>query len=139
MFPAADRLAQVAPERLPLPKARATALVSLARTVAADPQLFRVGRSLDEVVAQLRTLQGIGEWTAHYIAMRELREPDAFPPGDIGLLRALTGPDGRRPTPAELLMHAERWRPWRAYAAQHLWRVDAPVVRRGTTRRRVGR
>ena len=71
--------------------------------------------------AQLRALPGIGEWTAQYIAMRELREPDAFPAGDIGLLRALTDSEGKRPTSGELLAMAERWRPWRAYAAQHLW------------------
>jgi AraC family transcriptional regulator of adaptative response / DNA-3-methyladenine glycosylase II len=69
----------------------------------------------------LRALPGIGEWTAQYIAMRALREPDAFPAADIGLLRAMTGRDGERPTPASLLARAEHWRPWRAYAAQHLW------------------
>ncbi len=57
--------------------------------------------------------------------MRELREPDAFPPGDIGLLRALADPQGIRPAPAALLARAEAWRPWRAYAALHLWAADA--------------
>jgi AraC family transcriptional regulator of adaptative response / DNA-3-methyladenine glycosylase II len=52
--------------------------------------------------------------------MRELREPDAFPAADIGLMRAMAI-DGRRPSPSELLSRAERWRPWRAYAALHLW------------------
>jgi AraC family transcriptional regulator of adaptative response / DNA-3-methyladenine glycosylase II len=61
--------------------------------------------------------------------MRELREPDAFPAADVGLLRALPDGDGRRPSPAELLARAERWRPWRAYAALHLWAagVQHPV------------
>ena len=72
-----------------------------------------------------RALPGIGEWTAQYIAMRALREPDAFPAADIGLLRAMAGADGTRPTPAALLAHAEAWRPWRAYAAQHLWTSGA--------------
>ncbi|MBM3773492.1 MAG: DNA-3-methyladenine glycosylase 2 family protein [Acidimicrobiia bacterium] len=125
VFPTAGRLASVSPADLPVPRARAIALVALAKTVAANPQLFRVGRTLEEVVADLRALKGIGEWTAHYIAMRELREPDAFPPGDVGLLRALTDSDGRRPAAAEVLARAERWRPWRAYAAQHLWMADA--------------
>jgi len=53
--------------------------------------------------------------------MRELREPDAFPAADIGLMRALADDRGRRPNPAELLARAEAWRPWRAYAALHLW------------------
>jgi AraC family transcriptional regulator, regulatory protein of adaptative response / DNA-3-methyladenine glycosylase II len=104
-----------------MPRSRGTALVSLARAVAADPQIFRIGRSLDEVVAQLRSMKGIGEWTAQYIAMRELREPDAFPSADVGLQRAMAAADGRRPTARELLERAEQWRPWRAYAAQHLW------------------
>ena len=81
-------------------------------------------RSLDEAVAQLRALPGIGEWTAQYIAMRELREPDAFPAADIGLMRAMADATARRPTPAALLARAEAWRPWRAYAALHLWAAD---------------
>jgi AraC family transcriptional regulator of adaptative response / DNA-3-methyladenine glycosylase II len=87
--------------------------------------LFDARRSLDEAIERLRALPGIGEWTAQYIALRALREPDAFPPTDVGLMRALAGADGRRPNTAELLNLAERWRPWRAYAAQHLWASDA--------------
>jgi AraC family transcriptional regulator of adaptative response / DNA-3-methyladenine glycosylase II len=63
----------------------------------------------------------VGEWTAQYIALRQLREPDAFPAADIGLMRAVADGDGRRPGVEELLAQAEKWRPWRAYAAQHLW------------------
>jgi AraC family transcriptional regulator of adaptative response / DNA-3-methyladenine glycosylase II len=66
----------------------------------------------------------VGEWTAQYIAMRELREPDAFPSADIGLMRAMRVAGGVRPSPAALLARAERWRPWRAYAALHLWAAD---------------
>ena len=58
--------------------------------------------------------------------MRELREPDAFPVADVGLLRAMANGDGRRPSPSELLTHSERWRPWRAYAALHLWAAGVP-------------
>ena len=92
-------------------------MTSLAQAIAADPAIFSRGASLEDAIAKLRALPGIGEWTAQYIAMRELREPDAFPAADIGLLRAMAVPDGRRPSPAELLARAERWRPWRAYAA----------------------
>jgi len=53
--------------------------------------------------------------------MRALREPDAFPHGDIGLMRAMADETGQRPTAAHLLARAEAWRPWRAYAALHLW------------------
>ncbi|WP_309646418.1 AlkA N-terminal domain-containing protein [Phenylobacterium sp.] len=123
-FPTPERLAQVDVETLAMPRARGRALVGLAVAAAADPDLFGTRRSLDEAVAALRALPGIGEWTAQYIAMRALREPDAFPSADIGLMRALETPDGVRPTPAELLARAERWRPWRAYAASHLWAAD---------------
>ncbi len=59
--------------------------------------------------------------TARYIAQRQLREPDAFPAVDGAIARALTDPGGRQPSPREVLARAERWRPWRAYAAQHFW------------------
>lgn len=123
-FPTPERLATVDVETLAMPRARGRALVGLAAAAVADPDLFGTRRSLDEAVAALRALPGIGEWTAQYIAMRALREPDAFPSADIGLMRALETPEGVRPTPVELLARAERWRPWRAYAASHLWAAD---------------
>ena len=127
VFPRPERLASADQTSLGMPRTRAAALVSLAAAVVADPQVLGAGRSLTDCVLQLRALPGIGEWTAQYIAMRELREPDAFPAGDIGLLRAMADRNGKRPTSRELLAAAERWRPWRAYAAQHLWTA-------GTTR-----
>jgi AraC family transcriptional regulator of adaptative response / DNA-3-methyladenine glycosylase II len=76
-------------------------------------------------------LPGIGDWTAQYIALRALHEPDAFPASDVGLLRAMDESLGKRATPDDLLAMAQSWRPWRAYAAQHLWTADAtPVVRK---------
>ncbi len=124
-FPSAERLAaaDIASHGL-MPGARARAISGLAAAVAADPNLFGPRASLDEAVAALRALPGIGEWTAQYIAMRQLREPDAFPAADVGLMRALADTAGVRPTPAELLARAEAWRPWRAYAALHLWASD---------------
>jgi AraC family transcriptional regulator of adaptative response / DNA-3-methyladenine glycosylase II len=110
---------------LGMPKARAMSVTSLAGALAADPTMFGRGASLEDAITKLRALPGIGEWTAQYIAMRELREPDAFPAADVGLLRATTNADGRRPSPTELLSRAERWRPWRAYAALHLWAAGA--------------
>ena len=86
-----------------MPRARAAALASLARAVVTDPQIFGPRRSLDEAILQLRALDGVGEWTAQYIAMRELREPDAFPAADIGLMRAMVDAKGRRQNPRELL------------------------------------
>jgi AraC family transcriptional regulator, regulatory protein of adaptative response / DNA-3-methyladenine glycosylase II len=120
LFPTPVRIAGADLTTLGMPGARAMAATSLARVIAADPAIFGRGASLEQAIAKLRRLPGIGEWTAQYIAMRELREPDAFPAADIGLLRAMAV-DGRRPSPAQLLSRAERWRPWRAYAALHLW------------------
>jgi AraC family transcriptional regulator of adaptative response / DNA-3-methyladenine glycosylase II len=122
VFPMPARLAGI-DLNMNMPKARALAVTSLARAIVVDPAIFSPGASLEQAIAKLRALPGIGEWTAQYIAMRELREPDAFPAADIGLMRAMAV-DGKRPTPAELLAHAEQWRPWRAYAALHLWASD---------------
>ncbi|MBI1774631.1 MAG: helix-turn-helix domain-containing protein [Proteobacteria bacterium] len=125
VFPRPERIADIDLARtLGMPRARGVALSSLARAAASDARLFHPLQSLEEAVLRLRQLPGIGEWTAHYIAMRALHEPDAFPTGDIGLLRAMATPEGR-PSPAELLAAAEAWRPWRAYATLHLWMADA--------------
>ena len=99
----------------------ATAIVSIARAISEGQLRLEPTADVSATLEALRAIRGIGEWTAQYIAMRELREPDAFPAGDIGLLRALTASEGKRLTSGELLAMAERWRPWRAYAAQHLW------------------
>ena len=120
VFPSPAQLAG-ADLQLGMPRARVAAVTSLAKALAADPAIFSPGASLEAAITKLRALPGIGEWTAQYIAMRELREPDAFPAADIGLMRALAMPDGCRPTSSQLLALAERWRPWRAYAALHLW------------------
>jgi AraC family transcriptional regulator of adaptative response / DNA-3-methyladenine glycosylase II len=126
LFPSHARIAGADLSRLGMPRARAMAVTSLASAIAADPAIFSRSASLEETIAKLRSLPGIGEWTAQYIAMRELREPDAFPAADIGLLRAMETAFGWRPSPAALLSRAERWRPWRAYAAQHLWAACIP-------------
>ncbi|HEY2386454.1 MAG TPA: AlkA N-terminal domain-containing protein [Candidatus Binatia bacterium] len=123
VFPRAERLAGANLARLGMPRARATALSSLAAAAVADARLFSAEQDLECSVARLRDLPGVGEWTAQYIALRALHEPDAFPAGDIGILRALATGD-ERPTAAAALARAEAWRPWRAYAAQHLWTND---------------
>jgi AraC family transcriptional regulator of adaptative response / DNA-3-methyladenine glycosylase II len=124
-FPPPSRIASSDMRLLGMPAARAEALSSLSAAAAADPHLFSPSQTLEAAIARLRSLRGIGEWTAQYIAMRALREPDAFPAADIGLMRALTQPGGARPSAAAVLARAEAWRPWRAYAAQHLWTADA--------------
>ena len=131
VFPTPRQLAEADLAVIGMPNPRRMALSALAAAVAADPHIFGARRSLDEAITQLRSLAGIGEWTAQYIAMRELREPDAFPAADIGLLRAMRDRNGVRPSPAALLAHAEQWRPWRAYAALHLWASEIhPAIER---------
>lgn len=125
VFPRPDRMASVDLAPLGLPRSRARALSSLASAVSHDSRILNTGRSLADCVRHLSALPGIGEWTAQYIAMRELREPDAFPATDLWLRRALAGIEGRTFTAYELVNRAERWRPWRAYAAQHLWSAAA--------------
>jgi len=125
LFPLPKAIAAADPATFAMPGARARALIALAKAISDDPMIFSRGASLEQAIAKLRRLPGIGEWTAQYIAMRELREPDAFPAADVGLLRAMADAGGRRPSPDELLARAERWRPWRAYAALHLWAAGA--------------
>jgi DNA-3-methyladenine glycosylase II len=109
---------------LNMPRARGRAIQGLAAAMLATPDLFAPGGELDATVARLKALPGIGDWTAHYVAMRALAQADAFPAGDVGLMRALDVGDGR-PSRLALLDRAAAWRPWRAYAAIHLWAEDA--------------
>jgi AraC family transcriptional regulator of adaptative response / DNA-3-methyladenine glycosylase II len=124
-FPTAEQVAAADLSTLGMPNARKETLVALARAALQDPSLFQPQGSIEETVARLRAIRGIGEWTAHYIALRAVRETDAFPASDIGLLRGAAIGVGARPSPAVLQDRAETWRPWRAYAAQHLWAADA--------------
>ena len=123
-FPTAAQVAAADLSSLGMPGARKKALAALAEAALADPNLFQPLGTVEETVARLRAIRGVGEWTAHYIALRAVRETDAFPASDIGLLRGAAR-NGTRPSPAELEGRAEPWRPWRAYAAQHLWAADA--------------
>ncbi len=121
VFPEPAVLAKARLTALGMPASRAETLSAIAAAVVADPDLLGAHLGLEEAIKRLRSIRGVGEWTAQYIALRQLREPDAFPAADIGLLRAFADGQGRRPAASELLEKAEKWRPWRAYAAQHLW------------------
>jgi AraC family transcriptional regulator of adaptative response / DNA-3-methyladenine glycosylase II len=125
VFPRPERLAECDIAALGMPRARAEAVRTVARAAAEDHRFFSPRHDLAGSVERLARLPGVGEWTAHYIAMRALREPDAFPAADIGLMRAVADETGRRPNARELAAIAEPWRPWRAYAALHLWAADA--------------
>ena len=123
-FPTPARLAEADPARIGLPRARAATICALAASVSCGTLVLDASQGLDDIVARLCALPGLGPWTAHYVAMRALGEPDAFPATDLGLRRALG--DGGGPLPAaELSRLADAWRPWRAYAAMCLWLGDA--------------
>jgi AraC family transcriptional regulator, regulatory protein of adaptative response / DNA-3-methyladenine glycosylase II len=123
LFPSASRLAEADLRPIGLTAARAETIRHLARAVAFDPSLLDGSTELEASVARLCKIPGIGAWTAQYIAMRALGEPDAFPAGDLGLKKALSR-NGRKPSDGEVMRTAESWRPFRAYAVMHLWRSD---------------
>lgn len=128
IYPRPDVLATADLTSLGIVRNRAIAIQSLAKVVADDPQFLDRFQSLEEAVYQLRQLPGIGEWTAQYIAMRALGEPNAFPATDLGLIRAMEKL-GYPMTAAQLLDVAQAWQPWRAYAAMYLWSSSLiPVV-----------
>lgn len=128
LFPSAAILAEADVASIGLPRSRAAAISALARAAVDGVLDFGACGDLDEIVARLVNLPGIGDWTAHYIAIRAANEPDAFPAGDLGLRRAV-GEEGRPATGAALRSLAESWRPWRAYAAMLLW-TQASRIRR---------
>lgn len=122
-FPCPATLAEMDPTAIAgigIPGARARTISGLARLAADGGLQMAPGTSLDAALTRLKTVPGIGNWTAHYIALRALRFPDAFPAGDLGLQKAAAG-DGGRLTETQLAARAEAWSPWRGYAAIALW------------------
>ncbi len=123
-FPSPVLLAQLPVEEIAtigVPKSRAATIQNLARFALAGGLQRKIGASADAVVADLKTVAGIGEWTAQYIALRALRFPDAFPAGDLGLQKAAAIAPETRITEKQLLQRAQAWSPWRSYAALLLW------------------
>jgi AraC family transcriptional regulator of adaptative response / DNA-3-methyladenine glycosylase II len=119
LAPTPTRLAAVDPSelrRLGIAAPRARCIRELARAVVSGGIDLEPGADPEQAMSRLLELPGIGDWTASYIALRALRWPDAFPAADLGLLRTW----GAK-SPAVLRHAAEAWRPWRAYAAMHLW------------------
>jgi AraC family transcriptional regulator of adaptative response / DNA-3-methyladenine glycosylase II len=116
---------------LDMPSARQFSLKALAEAAMDDPNLFRPFGTFEEAITRFSSIRGVGEWTAQYIALRALREMDAFPASDAGLLRSAAAIAGMQPSTDSLLKRAESWRPWRAYAAQHLWAAQSAVIHNG--------
>lgn len=120
VFPGAEQVAAIAPEALEMPRGRAEAIRRVAELVAVGQLDLSGDAPLEETLHVLGEIRGIGPWTLAYVAMRALRDPDAFLTGDLGVRRGFEAL-GLRTTSRELLDRAERWRPWRAYAVMHLW------------------
>jgi AraC family transcriptional regulator, regulatory protein of adaptative response / DNA-3-methyladenine glycosylase II len=130
IFPTADALAEIDPSTLSMPATRARALVGLSTAVARGEIEIGAGSDRDATQRALLALLGIGPWTVAYVAMRALRDPDAFLASDLGVRHALErlGHDG---SPASAIRLADAWRPYRAYALQHLWSsLDGPALSR---------
>ena len=119
-FPTMETLAALDPGRLPLPRRRARTVVTLAEALASGALSLDIGADAEESRTVLRTIPGIGPWTADYIAVRGLGHPDVMVSGDLGVRRALARL-GHASTPAAVDALARRWRPWRSYAMVHLW------------------
>jgi len=119
VFPTPARLARVRFNGIGLVRSRAATIRSLSAAVNRGDIDFDFSQDPDDFCEQLKSIKGIGDWTAQYVAMRVLKHPDAFPTADLGLLKAIDAP--QRVSSATLSQRAESWRPWRAYAALLLW------------------
>jgi AraC family transcriptional regulator, regulatory protein of adaptative response / DNA-3-methyladenine glycosylase II len=128
LFPTPARVARASLAGLGMTGARAAALKSLARAVLERRVDF--GAAPADVAAALAALPGIGPWTAQYVALRALGEPDAFLHGDWVLRRMAAPPGAPVLSVRELVDRAQRWRPWRGYATVHLWHAAAQLEAR---------
>lgn len=120
-FPSPEAIANAPLEQLGLPKSRAATLRSMAQAIIGGDLNFQSGQNLEAFANQFTQLPGIGPWTAGYVAMRALRQPDAFPAGDLILQQVMGG--AKRLTEKETEASSQAWRPWRAYAVLHLWHL----------------
>jgi AraC family transcriptional regulator of adaptative response / DNA-3-methyladenine glycosylase II len=114
VFPSMDQLATAPPTALPMPAARADTLRRVGQLVVSGELDLDPGADRSALVDQLVGVRGIGPWTAQYVVMRGLGDPDIFLAGDLGVRRALVALDLEGAA-------SERWRPWRTYAMHHLW------------------
>ncbi|MGH2635882.1 MAG: DNA-3-methyladenine glycosylase family protein [Actinomycetota bacterium] len=123
-FPGAERLADARLEELGITGRRASAIRGVATLVAGGALDLTAGGDHDDAIGRLLQIDGIGPWTAAYVRMRALRDPDAFVSGDLGVRRAFERL-GLDASPASVAGRAESWRPWRAYATMLLWQHEA--------------
>lgn len=119
-FPSAATIAGLSPTDFAMPRARGAALIDACAKVADGSLVLDAGSDRAEAAAALQAVRGIGPWTAGYVAMRALGDPDVFLPSDLGVRHALAAL-GADSTPRAAAALAEAWRPWRSYALHHLW------------------
>lgn len=131
LFPDPAALAELDPSALAMPRTRRATLVALVTALACGELELEFGPATDWEAARrgLHALPGLGPWTVEMIAMRALGDPDAFPATDLGVIKA-AGALGLTPTPGALAAASASWRPWRAYAVQHLWATGDHAVNR---------
>lgn len=124
LFPSPDALAAADPADLPMPAARRRAVLALAAALAMGDLTLHPGADRDEAERAMLAIPGIGPWTAAYVRMRALGDPDAFLPTDLGVVRSMRARGGPA-DPRAVAARAEAWRPWRAYAVLHLWGAES--------------
>jgi AraC family transcriptional regulator of adaptative response / DNA-3-methyladenine glycosylase II len=120
LFPSAAAIAALDADALPMPRARGRSLIGVCAAIADGRIDIDLGADRDELSRQLQQMPGIGPWTAQYVVMRALGDPDVFMPTDLGVRHALErlGVDA---SPAAATALAQRFSPWRSYALHHLW------------------
>jgi AraC family transcriptional regulator of adaptative response / DNA-3-methyladenine glycosylase II len=121
LFPTPAKVLGADLSAMGMPGARIATLCRIAQAVIDDPSLLAPHGDFQETLTKLRAIGGVGDWTAQYIALRACRQSDAFPASDVGLLRGASLGEEVRIKPKGLIARAEAWRPYRAYAAQHIW------------------
>ncbi|MCA9861419.1 MAG: DNA-3-methyladenine glycosylase 2 family protein [Thermomicrobiales bacterium] len=129
-FPTPAALLTASPDSFSMPRSRVATLMGVCAALDTGEIVLAPEADLVETERKLLALRGIGPWTAAYIAMRALHDPDAFLPSDLGIKQAFAR-HGLPDNPRQIAAHAEAWRPWRAYANFHLWgSLAAPITER---------
>ncbi|MEM8817575.1 MAG: Ada metal-binding domain-containing protein [Pseudomonadota bacterium] len=120
-FPSAERLKRARLENLGVIRSRAATIRRVASAVVAGDLLLDPAARRDDFLAAFTAIKGIGRWTAEYALLRAMKDPNAFPATDLGIVNALATCDGVKPKAQDVLDAAQHWQPWRAYAAMLLW------------------
>ena len=121
LFPTPEKLTRAKLESLGITSGRASTIRRVASAIVRSELDLDPAANLADFVEAFTSIKGIGEWTAQYVLMRGMKDPDAFPASDLGIVKALSAPGSARISPRDVAEQSEAWRPWRAYAALLLW------------------